>query len=110
MLVKQIYSASDLRNEFIACGRDQFSYEGYQALIEYFDGYPEPVELDVIAICCDFSENTPEDIAEEYQNTIDMEYVKDENGEINAEMLIDELNYHTFAVPLSNGNILYQNF
>ena len=42
--------------EFEAYGRaDQFSYEALEALFEYYDEL-EDFELDVIAICCDWTE------------------------------------------------------
>lgn len=48
-------------DSFIAYGRgEQFSYEGRKALFEYLEQLAEdlgdPMELDVIALCCDYSE------------------------------------------------------
>tara|TARA_R110000751_G_scaffold93146_1_gene181946 strand:+ start:348 stop:650 length:303 start_codon:yes stop_codon:yes gene_type:complete len=47
----------------------QFSYEGLDALFDYLemleDDIGEPIELDVIAICCEYSEY---DNLEEFQN------------------------------------------
>jgi hypothetical protein len=43
---------------------NQFSYAGLQALYEYFtDMGSEEMELDVIAICCDFSQYDTEEEA-----------------------------------------------
>ena len=107
MLVKKIYDATDLQQEFISMNRDYYSYEGYEALIELFEECsPEaPQELDVIAICCEFTEATPEDIASDYSFSYDPEATEDFN-----EQLIDFINYYSWGVELSNGNILYQNF
>ena len=62
----QTINVSDFRAAFHSMGRkDQFSYEGLGALFDYleeFDG--GSYELDVIALCCDYSEDSPEDIAE----------------------------------------------
>ena len=48
--------------------RENFSYNGLKALYEYFEQYEEDtgaeIELDVIAICCDFSEYS--DVKETY--------------------------------------------
>lgn len=45
---------------FKAIRPDNFSYNGLRALYEWFEQYEEDcgeeIELDVIAICCDFSE------------------------------------------------------
>lgn len=55
--------------------KDQFSYAGRCALYDYLESLAEdtgePIELDVIAICCDYSEY--EDI-EEYNKEYDTEY------------------------------------
>jgi hypothetical protein len=41
-------------------GRDNFSYEGAQALMEWLEEYVEsagePLEYDPIAFCCDYAE------------------------------------------------------
>jgi hypothetical protein len=55
----------------IKCGRgEQFSYDGlrvlFEALEEYEDDTGSEVELDVIALCCEYSEDTPEEIAQNY--------------------------------------------
>lgn len=108
MLVKTIYDAATLQNEFISMNRDYFSYEGYEALIELFEECsPQPVELDVIAICCEFNESSPEDIMNDYSNIFvyDPESTEDLN-----EQIIDFINYYSWGVELSNGNILYQSF
>ncbi len=113
MLVKKIYTASDLREEFIAFNRDYYSIDGYQAIIDLFDECDggEPHEIDVIAICCEFNEETPEEIIENYSDFLDMDSIKDpETGEIDAESMVDELNYNTWAQLLDNGNIIYQAF
>ena len=49
------------RDAFRECGRsDQFSYEGLEALFEYLEAWEEDcgeeIELDVIGLCCDYSE------------------------------------------------------
>lgn len=54
-------TCSDFIDAFRACRRDNhFSREGLIALFDYFEEYEEScaerVELDVIAICCDFCE------------------------------------------------------
>lgn len=73
------------RNEFIDAFRaydrmDNFSIQGLDALFEYFEQWEaetgEEIELDVIAICCDFSEDATESIAKSYD--IDLEDMDDE--------------------------------
>jgi hypothetical protein len=67
IFTKRIYSADQLRREFDEYGRDYYSYGTYDALLDYFEEcYPDGYELDVIAICCDLSEATFEEIAADY--------------------------------------------
>lgn len=61
MLVTTIDNAYQLEELFEECGRgDHFSYYGYQALYDYLDSFSdemgEDFKVDVIAICCDFTE------------------------------------------------------
>lgn len=62
---------SDFRDAFRSAGRkDQFSYDGLRVIFDYMeeleDSIGEPVELDVVAICCDYAEMTPEEIIVAY--------------------------------------------
>ena len=59
MIIKTI-NAYDFRSEFASMGRHKdFSYNGLNALYDYFEDYSdgyEPFEMDVIAICVQFTE------------------------------------------------------
>jgi hypothetical protein len=50
--------------------KDQFSYDGLRVIFDYMedleDSIGEPIELDVVSICCDYYEMTPEEIIEAY--------------------------------------------
>ena len=121
MLVKTILTTEDLREEFISMNRDYYSYYGYEALIDLFEECDngQPTELDVIAICCDFEESYPADIAEDYG--IDLsditskydqtaeEYTEEEQEEI-TERVMEFINENTIGILLKNGFILYQKF
>lgn len=121
MLVKTILTASDLQEEFVSMNRDQYSYYGYEALIDLFEECDngQPTELDVIAICCEFEESSPADIADDYGIDISditskydqtaEEYTEEEQEEI-TEKVMDYVNYHSFGILLNNGFILYHKF
>ena len=69
--MKTTVSLHDFREAFRSCGRaDQFSHEALEVLFDYLEQYEddmgEELELDVIALCCDFSEDTAQDIASYY--------------------------------------------
>lgn len=84
------------RDEFKAIRPDNFSYEGLSALYEWFtelEEQGEPMELDVIAICCEFSEEPLQDVLENY----------------GLESL-DELHDNTLVVAVFGDTVLYQTF
>jgi len=63
---------------------EQFSYEALGLIFEYYEQYEqdtsETVELDVIAICCDLSELTPDEFRKQYDvpdDTSLMDYLCD---------------------------------
>ena len=70
---------------------DNFSYAGLQALFEYLQAYEddggEEIELDVIALCCEFTEY--EDI-EDFQDDYGDDYET-----------IDDIEYHTIVIPIA---------
>lgn len=49
---------------------DQFTYEGKRALFDYLEAYEEdtgtPIELDVIALCCEYCESSLDCVLESY--------------------------------------------
>ena len=74
--MKTSVSVYDFRDSFRRCGRqNQFSYEGLQVLFDYLEEYEESageeIELDVIALCCEYAESTFEELAEAYDFDID---------------------------------------
>jgi len=68
--MKQSVNSYDFHRAFEQLRPDNFSYDGLEALFEYFeqleDDIGEEIELDVIAICCDYSEMTLEEINQDY--------------------------------------------
>lgn len=72
MLVTTIDNAYQLEQLFRECGRgDHFSYEGFDALYDYLEEYSdctgEDFKIDVIALCCDFTEyESWEDLYNDY--------------------------------------------
>jgi hypothetical protein len=68
--MKQTVNVYDFHREFELIRPNNFSRAGLNILFDYFDEYEqesgEEMELDVIAICCDFTEDTWQNIAENY--------------------------------------------
>jgi len=76
----QTIGKCQFHDAFKSMGRDdQFSYEGLDALYDYLEQYEEDtgekIELDVIALCCEYSEY---DNLEQFRNDYDS---KDEDGQ-----------------------------
>lgn len=70
MLIKRV-TESDFIQAFVDMGRKgQFSNEALEAIYEYLEELSEdigePIELDVIAICCEFSEISFAEVLEEW--------------------------------------------
>jgi hypothetical protein len=61
---------SDFKNAFKILRPDNFSCEALDELYDYFEALSEEIEefieLDVIAICCDFTEESVYDTLESY--------------------------------------------
>jgi hypothetical protein len=100
----QTINVSDFRDAFRACGRkDQFSYEGLGILFDYLEEIDPDFDLDVIALCCDYSEDSPEDIAEAYG--IDLPEDQDEIE--HKEIVRDYLDNHTSVVGETPTGFIY---
>lgn len=107
MLYQTIDTASQFRDQFHRCGRgDQFSYEALGLLFDYLNDCGSDVELDVVGVCCEFAEDTPESIADNY--SIDTDGLND--GEI-KEAVLSYLEDNTSVVgETSSGNFVYVQF
>jgi len=91
------YDFSLFAARFSDYGReDNFSRTALRAMFDYLSELAEdtgPIKIDVIALCCEWSENTEESICEAYSL---------EN--------VTEIHNHTTAIELDNGNYLYVAF
>jgi hypothetical protein len=106
----QTINRSQFHDAFHKAGRGgQFSYEALDALFSAFEEMENatgvPIELDVIAICCDYVEDGWQNIAENYSIEL-----PDDASEGPATVR-DFLEHHTFIVnePFE-GVFVYQGF
>lgn len=72
---------------------DNFSYDGLKALYDYLEDYEDstgnPIELDVIAICCEYNEyDSLKEFQEEYSE--DYESIEDIERETQVIMIDDD--------------------
>ena len=109
-MIKTI-SIYDFRDAFKAAGRgEQFSYDGLEVIFDYIESYEqdagEQVELDVIALCCEWAEDDYKSVAESYSIDIDG---LDEDDAIAA--VLEHLEENTaHAMVTDAGNIVYVQF
>lgn len=109
--MKTTVSRYDFERAFIDADRkENFSYEGLNALFDYLESYEEEtgqeIELDVIALCCDYTEDTVAEIARNY--SIDLSDCEDEDDKI--EIVRDYLNDNTMLVGETATGFVYQSF
>jgi hypothetical protein len=107
-----IDSASQFRDQFRQCGRgDQFSYEGLGLLFDYLEEIDPQYELDVIALCCDYSEECAEDIARNY--SIDLNDADPEDNDYDTQcraIVCDYLEEHTSIIGETATGFIYASF
>ena len=97
-MIIQTVNQYDFRQAFAEYNRaDNFSYKGLTALFEWLEHYAydtnTPYELDVIALCCEFTEY--KDLAEVKANYSSTELDN-----------IDDLQDHTFVIEFDGGLII----
>ena len=101
--MKQNINEYDFRRAFETMRPDNFSYEGQGALFESFEQLEEDtgseIELDVIAICCDFAEYTLDELNSEYD--LDLEDIDE---------AIEHFNDLTYVIPVNDETLILQAF
>lgn len=105
----QTVNVHDFRQAFHDCGRgEQFSHEALGCIFEYLEELEGdtgiPYELDVIALCCDISEMTADEVREAY----DIEADDDTNGD--CDDVIKYLNENTTVIDQTDDTILFFQF
>ncbi len=101
---------SDFVDAFLAIRPDNFSREGLHELFAYFEEYEEStgeeIELDVIAMCCEYTEDSTENIAAAYD--IDLsEYEEEEDKEEAVKEYLQDMGVYVGEVA---GGFVYRDF
>lgn len=96
-----------------------FTYDGLRVLFDYLEaleqGTGEEMELDVIALCCEYSEDDPEYIAASYKDLSpewDRCLADNEGAALSAvDDFVEVLSEHTSVCGVTpDGKIVYQQF
>ncbi len=103
--MKTTVNNSYFHDAFRHAGRlENFSYAALNLLFEYFEEIEsdtgEEIELDVIAICCEYEESSIEDIKSDY--SLDAELDEDE--------VIEWLSDHTQFVGVGDDGLVFASF
>lgn len=90
-----------------SCYKANFSYEGKKALFQYIEeveeGTGEQIELDIVALCCEFAEYDSLDAwRDDYSIWIDQDC-----HTRNVETL-DDLNDYTTVIPVEGDRFIIQ--
>lgn len=114
--MKTTVSYYDFERAFVDANRkEQFSYEGLGLLFAYFEDLEEStgeeIELDVIAICCEYAEDTVSDIARNYSIDLNGADLEDEDYEDQCRQLVfDYLSDNTSVVGDTVDGFVYACF
>ena len=108
--MKQTIGFYQFAEAFRACGREnQFSREELSILFDYLEEYEdstgEEIELDVVALCCDFSGRSWQDIASDY--LIDVADLDDDEGKDAVREYLEE---NTMICGETEEGFVYQQF
>tara|TARA_R110000764_G_scaffold40895_1_gene91531 strand:- start:211 stop:516 length:306 start_codon:yes stop_codon:yes gene_type:complete len=101
--MKKTINFYDFEKAFVQADRvNQFTYEGKKALFEYLEQYEEDcdieIELDVIALCCEYAEYA--NIEEFWLEYFEGDYPDEES-------IMDATNYYSFG---DKGQFIIQIF
>jgi hypothetical protein len=108
--MKQTVNFSTFQTAFESIRPDNFSYEGLTWLFDWIEQQEQDTgmeqELDVIALCCDFSESTYNQVIKDY-DLADEEF---EDPDTMQQAVIDYLYSETVIIGYNDDIIVYLNF
>lgn len=103
--MKQTIGLSQFTDAFMAIRPKNFTYEGLEILFngleELEEDSSEEMELDVIALCCDFYEMTISEIIDSYPDLFDDERLEDDDA---YDYVRDVLGFNTWVVGVTEKN------
>ena len=100
-MIIQTVNFSMFRDEFQAVRPENFDYDGQRALFDYLENMSEdigePIELDVIALCCEWQQLTLDEAREQYN-------IPEDEG------VIEWLEDNTNVIRVSDGSVIISEF
>ena len=111
-IVNSYINETELYHDLKKMDRDNFSYEGAKALMNYLDDLSEDIgeniEYDPIAFCCEYSEYTCMGFCAANYGDFSPSIEAVKNDEVESELL-NWLNDRTTVIEF-NGGIIIQDF
>lgn len=112
-IVQSINSVYQFREAFRLAGRgDQFSYEGLEVLFDYLeelsDDTGEPIELDVVGLCCEYYESSIEELIKNYN--LDLSYIDEDDPDSIIDAVREYLEYKTIVCGQVCDGFVYAAF
>ena len=112
-IVQSINNTYQFCEAFRQAGRnDQFSYEGLEVLFDYLDELSEdtgePIELDVIALCCEYYESSIQELIDNYN--IDLSEVDEDDPDSIIEVVREYLEGNTSVCGEVSDGFVYAAF
>lgn len=111
-IVQNINNVSQFSEAFRLAGRgDKFSHEGLEVLFDYLEELSEdigePIELDVVALCCEYYESSIEELIDYYN--IDLSEVDKDDPDSIIDVVREYLEYntHTSVCGQVSGGFVY---
>ena len=112
-IVQSINSVYQFRESFRLAGRmDQFSYEGLEVLFDYLEELSEDtgetIELDVVALCCEYYESSIQELIDNYN--IDLSEVDEDDPDSIIDVVREYLEYNTSICGQVSDGFVYAAF
>lgn len=115
--MKTTVTVDDMKAKFVALDRDYYTYDGLEALLDYYDRVDENMEFDPIAICCNWTEYGDgavlsfDDLVNDYGYLYPSEEWLEDNGaefdkDLYVDSLVKRLEDKTTVLHLPNGNYI----
>ena len=102
-----IDTASQFRDAFHQAERGkQFSYEALGLLFDFFEEMDDSMELDVVAICCDYEEESVDNVISSYSIQVDEEATEEDK----MSLALDYLQGNTLLIGATIHGLVYQQF
>jgi len=112
----QAVGFSQFCDAFLGDRNATFSYKGKRALFDYLENYSEEtgeiVELDIVALCCDYTEyDSALDAWREYAGyQTPAEKAANPIEDITEEEALEYLNDHTQVMEIEGGGVIIAQF